>query len=272
MKVLRRLTWGSAKFWLGTIAIVAAALAVARDAAPTSATNPEVLPSLSGSSPIYAASALLVRGGHSAGNVPCSPGDSDPTTLCLHIWAKNINNSTGVSAFQVHYTYPADRLVVSATTASTTWLSSTGRSVICPAGTFSLGEGVLSCNTLLASPYGPNCPQHCDGILVNIAVESQDVTGSATFTLVAGTNDTFLIDTPFSGEPALIPITIRSINLYVAPCADFTGDGHVTVGDILYVVSRFHTSDPGADLDGSGLVLVSDILIAIGEYSMFCTR
>ncbi len=268
MKVLRRLAWGSAKFWLGAIAIVAAALAVARDAAPTNATNPEVLPSLSGSSPAYAASALLVKGGHFAFNAPCSPGGSDPTALCLHIWAKGVNNSTGVSAFQVHYTYPADRLLVSAAIVSTTWLGSTGRSVICPTGSSSPGDGVFSCNTFNPQPIGPTG----DGVLGTIAVESQNVIGPATFTLVSGTNDTFLVDTPPATEPALIPITIRSINLYVAPCADFNGDGRVTVADILYVVSKFHTSDPAADLDGSGLVLVNDILIAVGEFSMLCTR
>ena len=272
MKMLRRLTWGSAKFWMSAIAIVAAALAVARDTAPASAANTEILPSLSGTSPTYQSSVLLVQGGHLALNIPCIPGDNDPTTLCLRIWAKNVNNSTGASAFQVHYTYPADQLMVSAAGTSTAWLASTGRSVGCPAGSFTPGNGTLTCTSIqLPPPFGATG----DGIIGTIAVESRNVLGPATFTLAS---DTFLVDTPAGPNPdgsygTAIPATVRSINIFVAPCADFTGgDGRVTVADILYVLNKYHTGDPGADLDGSGMVLVNDVLIAVGEFGALCTR
>jgi hypothetical protein len=267
MKVLTRLTWGSAKFWLCAIAVIGASLAVARDRTPANATGPEVLPSLSGSSATYAANVFLVKGGRvTNGNLACT-GANDPTGLCLHIWAKGVNNSTGVSAFQLHYTYPSTQLAVSADAASTTWLSSTGRSVICPTASLIPGDGLLSCNTLGASPSGPTG----DGILANIAVESTSVTGLATFTLAS---DTWLLDTPWNGsDPAVIPATIRSISIYVAPCADLVGgDGKVSAADILYVVGKYHTSDPGADLDANGLVTAADILMAVGEYGVHCTR
>src|SRR3990170_2731305 len=129
MKTLTRLTWGSAKFWFGAVIVVVAALAVTGDSTPTNAVNPEILPSLSAISPTYSTSALLVKGGRiSSGNGPCI-GDTDPTTLCLRIWAKGVNNSTGASAFQIHYQHPTDMLQVSAVNASPTWLGSTGRSV-----------------------------------------------------------------------------------------------------------------------------------------------
>ena len=267
-KMLIRLTWGSARVWLCAVAVFAAGLAVAHDRTPTSAVNPEVLPSISASAPAYAASALLVKGGHlSALNFPCIPGDSDPTTLCLRVWAKGVNNSTGVSAFQVHYQYPDSMLTVSAAGAQTTWLSSTGRSAACPGLSFTPGNGTISCNTLLAPPpFGPTG----DGILATLAIESRDVIGPATFTLAS---DTYLVDTPPNPDnQAKIPATIRSISIYVAPCADFNADGRVTIADILYVVGKYHTSDVRADLDASGLVLVNDILIAVGEFSTVCTR
>jgi len=266
MKMLTRLTWGSAKFWLGAVIVVVAALAVTRDSTPTNAVNPEILPSLSGSSPAYSASALLVKGGHFSFNAPCI-GDTDPTTLCLRIWAKGVNNSTGASAFQAHYTYPADQLTVSTVSASTTWLGSTGRSVTCPAGSSTLGDGTLRCLTMLAPPpFGATG----DGLLASIAIESTDVTGVASFTLAP---DTQLLDTPPNPDDiTTIPATIRSINIVVAPCADFDGNGRVTVADVIYVVQHFHTSDPPADLDGSGSVTAADIILSVKEFAMLCTR
>ena len=55
-----------------------------------------------------------------------------------------------------------------------------------------------------------------------------------------------------------------------APTSD--GSGKVTIADILYVVSRYGTSDPLADLSGDGRVTVNDILIAISEYRVSCRR
>jgi uncharacterized protein YkwD len=55
------------------------------------------------------------------------------------------------------------------------------------------------------------------------------------------------------------------------PCLDFDRDGIVYVGDIVYVVSRFSTSDTSADIDRSGTVTVVDILIVVSEYGTHCT-
>jgi uncharacterized protein YkwD len=55
------------------------------------------------------------------------------------------------------------------------------------------------------------------------------------------------------------------------PCLDFDRDGIVYVGDIVYVVSRFSTSDTSADIDRSGTVTVVDILIVVSEYGTPCT-
>ena len=53
-------------------------------------------------------------------------------------------------------------------------------------------------------------------------------------------------------------------------CADVTGDGKVLVGDILYLIQLFGTSDPVADLDRSGHVRSADILIGVSQYATSC--
>jgi hypothetical protein len=270
MKLLRVFTWRSAKVWLAAAMVIAALLAVGRDQTPTHAVNPEILPSLSGLSPTWmSGSILLVKGGHLALNLPCLPGDTDPTTICVHVWAKGVNNSTGASAFQVHYTYPDTMLTVSAADSSATWLSSTGRSAACPAGSFTPGSGTYYCTTLSAPPpFGATG----NGILGTIAIESRGVIGPAVVNFSTG-DQTYLADTPPDPtNAARIPATVRSLNLYIAPCGDLSGnDGKVTIADILYVVQHYHSSDPGADLNGSGTVLVDDILIAVGEFGALCT-
>ena len=264
MKTWKRLTWGSAKLWLGAVAVAVAALAVTRDPTPTNAVNPEILPSLSSSTPAYAASTLLVKGGQlTSGNSACV-GDTDPTTLCLRIWAKGVV-SPGTSGFGIQYVHPTDRLQVTSVNASPTWLGSTGRSVACPTGNYQLGQGSFGCATVnQPPPWGVTG----DGLLATIAVSSMDITGLATFTLASGT----MLADMIVEDPGPIPATVRSINVIVAPCADFNNSGTVTVSDIIYVVQRYHTSDPLADLDGSGSVTVTDIIISVQEFAMQCTR
>jgi hypothetical protein len=55
------------------------------------------------------------------------------------------------------------------------------------------------------------------------------------------------------------------------PCTDFDGDGIVRIGDIVYVVTRYSTSDASADIDHSGTVTVTDILIVLSRYGTRCT-
>lgn len=268
---VRNLIWATAKVGVVVMFVGVAALALARDSRPASASHTEILPSLSGTSATTVGSIVLVKGGQYASNTPCNPGDNDPTTACIHVWAKNVDNTTGASAFQVGFTYPDNALTVSAVQPKVTWLGSTGRSVACASPFYGPGEAKVSCNTLLAPPpYGPNCANgHCTGELATIALESKDTVGIYT---VDFSQEAYLVDTPPNPDNlAPIPATIRSFRVAVAPCADFNGDGTVRVADILYVVSKYFTNDTLADLNASGIVIVDDILIAIGEYFIACT-
>jgi hypothetical protein len=62
------------------------------------------------------------------------------------------------------------------------------------------------------------------------------------------------------------------------PCADFDGSGNVRIGDILYVVKSFGTSnahgslDQSADLISDGAVTIGDILAAVNQYGTDCNR
>jgi hypothetical protein len=278
VKSLRGLTRGAAKIGLVGIVFGIAALTLAKDGRPAAGvTTTEIFASLSGTSPTYAASVMLVRGGSGgSGFTPCSPGDTTAATTCLYIWAKNVNNTTGASGFQVHATYPATDFGVSGLTGSTVWLQSTQRSGGCKYSPLNgPGDYQVDCSTLQAPPpYGPNCPSYCDGLLASFAIFSHMSIGTYTFNLSPPVNPTLLADTPPNPDNvAAIPVIVRSTSIIVAPCADFTvpPDGTVRVADILYVVGKYHTNDVLADLSADGMVRVNDILIAVGEYHTDCT-
>jgi uncharacterized protein YkwD len=54
------------------------------------------------------------------------------------------------------------------------------------------------------------------------------------------------------------------------PCADLTGDGWVSIYDIVYVVERYLSNDTTADLDGNGIVGLADIIGVLGQYYEHC--
>ena len=56
------------------------------------------------------------------------------------------------------------------------------------------------------------------------------------------------------------------------PCADFNGDGIVTVADILLEIQYFRSADLTGDLNGDGRVTVADILIVVSEFGVRCRR
>jgi hypothetical protein len=197
------------------------------------------------------------------------------------VWAKNVDNTTGASAFQVKTTYNSTLVQVDTIAHSVNWLASTGRSITCvqpeieeDIGT-GAGSALVSCNSLLAPPpFGPACNNnHCNGFIAMLAFESE---GMGLGSTILNFSQSYLVDTPPDPDDAVaIPATVRSVNVTVAKCADFMGsggnpDGTIRVNDILYVVQRYFT--PNGDLDGDNDTDVSDILIAVKEYFVDCTQ
>jgi hypothetical protein len=240
-------------------AAVVAVVAVQRDSAPVNASHTEILVSSSRTSLVPISSKVMIQG--------------DPTRTELFVWTKNVDNSTGASAFDVNFTYPTNIIEGHSALAHTDWLESTNRSIACaqsyvdqnlPDGP---GEGHASCNSLLPPPpYGATG----SGLIATIIVSAGPQEGSAPLDL----SNSFLVDTPSNPDnQAEIPLVVRSIQMISSPCADFPpgqGDGTVRVSDILYVVSKYFTNDPDADLDGTNQVTVSDILIAVAQYFEDC--
>jgi hypothetical protein len=85
------------------------------------------------------------------------------------------------------------------------------------------------------------------------------------------TSVTRLVNTPLDPDDlAAIPITRGTSPLIVARCADFNGDGFVTVIDIVRQVGAFGSTDPFYDLNGNGNVSIQDITITVSMFGRRC--
>ncbi len=286
MILVRRVVWGALGISLVVSALFGISILSGTDsrveagAANTEITMGRCPQSGCSSIPTYVSSVVLVQGGDGLGPSPCSAGETDATTDCLYVWAKNVDNVFGASAFQVRATYNSTLVQADTIAHSVNWLASTGRSATCVQPEIvedlvtGAGSATVSCNTLLAPPpYGPKCPSQCNGQLAMLAFESEGM-GLGTTTL--NFSESYLVDTPPDPDDATaIPATVRSVAVTVAKCADFTGaggnpDGTIRVNDILFVVQAYFT--PAGDLDGDGTTRVADILIAVKEYFQTCTQ
>jgi hypothetical protein len=56
------------------------------------------------------------------------------------------------------------------------------------------------------------------------------------------------------------------------PCADFDGNGKITVADILIEIQYFRSADLTGDSNGDGRATVADILIVVSEFGVHCHR
>lgn len=189
----------------------------------------------------------------------------------------DLADSDGLAAFTFKVRYNPSQISVTDTdnngvadTGSVTvgtFLGSSGKKVNCSIGYIdkdptntSLELLTFTCITLNLSPAAPTG----SGGLATITFKTGNTVSSGTLDLV----NTGLADN--TSKPAAIAHTVVGATIQVAKCADTNGDGIVTSPDILYVVSKYRTSDPKADLDGSGLVTSYDISIAVAQYRKTC--
>ena len=254
--------WWAGRLSIVLIVLLAAGWGLQHDARPANASHTEILVSDLYTSIHKVDSTVLMVGG---------------PTKYYYVWAKNVDNSTGASAFKVHVNYNSHIAALTTLLPQTGWLASTGRSVSCQQTTINpnpqtgAGEGFVSCNTFLPPPpYGPKCPNQCNGWLGTIAISPMTTVGFTVFDLSLSQ----LVDTPPNPENQIeIPATVSSLAVNVAPCADFpvpVKDGTVRVSDILYIVQRYRSTDMTADMNADGQILVADILIAVREFFQNC--
>lgn len=251
------------KIWLFAAALVAATFALAQDSRPASASETEILVSRSNVIPVAETVLVLFP-------------DSAP--MDLYVWATDVDDPQGVGGYNVEFEYVSWLLSVNSLAADSTWLASTGRSVWCTDPIIDPGSGIghgdLSCNTF--SPPPPFGPQG-RGLLATLTVQAGSVPARTTLDFEDGT---FLVNTGLASNPpvppAVIPATVPSVTIIIARCADYDGNGMVTLNDIFAVAYQFGMRstypdwDPIYDMDENGVITLDDIFITAFQFGRRC--
>ena len=278
------------------VAVAVTVVALGHDARPaTGATGTSIVISKSNTSPIPLSTPIIVY--------------NNGPSVDLYIWAANIKDPFGpnrLGGFDVYFTYDNALVSITALAADTTFLTSTGRQASCvppfwasfppfvhaiPNDPDGLWEGTVGCHTLDgATPFGPQGT----GLIASLTVtpNSAVVPPASTvldFAVPNADNPLFtyltvLIDTgrisPTVIPPAEISATVSATTISFLRCADFNGNGVVSLfDDIIAVILHFGTSvggagwDPIYDLDGNGNIdLFNDIIGTIVQFGMECTQ
>jgi hypothetical protein len=93
--------------------------------------------------------------------------------------------------------------------------------------------------------------------------------------------DTFLVSrgstTGGVQPPAVIPSTGPTIDVIIARCADYNGDGLVSVQDVLNIARRFGARPglpnwhPMFDLNSNNFIDPTDVLLSGKQFGRHCT-
>lgn len=212
----------------GLVAVlILAAVGAGQETNTASAAHTEIFLSTSSVSPIHEPSIILHPGGQRD----------------LYIWAKGVDDPTGVSGFTLALTFDETTVSVSAAPddnngiGDPVWLGSTGRSGAClpESTTPQPGRIVGGCTTILTPPpYGPTG----DGLLGHIVVEAGSEFGSTLLHLLepeVGSSSTHLVNTPIDPDDIQrIPAQLRDSVVLFMRCADNSGDNNDADGDGYY--------------------------------------
>ena len=263
--------WGTTRVLILAVSIAVVAWALADDARPVDASHTKIILSRSSTSPNALTSLLLPKNG--------TPQD-------FYVWAVNVHNSTGASAFDVRFQFnPAMGSITFLEwygppqyAAGSTWLGSTGRSPSClgaigPNAGLELGQAYTQCNTFLTPPpYGATGT----GLLAHIRLQpgSQLMSGSQ-----LDMRASFLVDTPPNpADQQPIAATAPLIYVTISKCADFDLNGTIDLlNDIFAIALRFGQSQGQAgwnsiyDMDDNGTIdLLNDIFNAAFQFGGSC--
>ena len=242
--------------------LAVAAWALADDARPADANHTKIIFSRSNVSPIQDASMILPMNG---------------SLQDYYVWAVNVHNSTGVSAFDVRFSFDPDLLDVLLLEPVTAWLGSTDRSPACvwavgPEGELADGEAYVSCSTFsIPPPYGPGGT----GVIAHLRMRGGPQIMSGGIDML----DSFLIDTPADPlDQQEIPAAAPYVYITVGKCPDFDLNGTIDLfNDIFGVAFHFgqFAGDPGwdpiYDLDDNGNIdLFTDIFNTAFQFGGSC--
>jgi hypothetical protein len=216
----------------------------------------------------------------------------------IYLCVKNVDNDPyGAAAFNLEAKYVSWLINVNAvnieTQAAGTWLGTTGRAVQCLPVTIDpnmeTGQGRVygGCQTPgTPPPYGPTG----NAVVAKITIQPGIVKASTylDFRGVVGqpTTGTHLVSAYFDAQSpfgsVLIPAAVSSIQVFVAPCADYvpgSGDNYVAILDIYHLAQKFGrninsppppTWNPDWDMDGNNAVTIQDILLGAKQFGRSC--
>ncbi len=258
---------------IGVLAALAVAVLV-QDGRPVQAAHTAIIVSRSNAAPMPVQSLIFYR--------------NDPP-VTLYVWAVNVDDPQGLAAFTLELDYstlvanpsaPVATLTSFAT--DPTWLGTSGRSASCGTGTLpafdnSVGRGFGTCFTLGGiNQWGVQGT----GLIGSFTIQPGAVLGSGTLNFAQSwlSDPGQLIDDTVI-DPQVIPATRPNIPVLIPRCADFDGDGIVTLfGDIYAVAIRFDATpgdprwDPIYDLDGNGIIdLFGDTYLTSRQFDLHCT-
>jgi hypothetical protein len=204
----------------------------------------------------------------------------------LYVWAVNVHNSSGASAFDVRFEFDPALGDISFLEyygppqypGTQSWIGSTNRSPVCigaigpNGGNLADGQAYASCSSFSPPPpygaLGTGKIAH-----IRFTPPAQLMTGTLDM------RDSFLVDTPLNpADQQQIPAAAPLIYVLVTKCADFNFDGTIDLfNDIFGVAFRFGmtTADPGwdpkYDLDDSGNIdLFNDIFNTAFQFGGSC--
>lgn len=255
--------WRPTKILAIALLIAVVAWAVAEDARPTDANHTRIIISRSATSPIAETSVVVAING---------------TPVDLYVWAVDVHNTTGASAFDVRFDFNPALGDIIAMEWYDTWLGSSGRFPACIGaigpfgGGLADGQAYAACNTLLPPPpYGATGT----GMLAHIKFKPGPAIVSGGIDML----DSLLVDTPPNpANSQRIPAASPYLYVNVGKCADFDLNGTIDLfNDIFGVALHFGLSvgqpgwDPVYDLDSNGNIdLFTDIFNTAYQFGGSC--
>lgn len=250
------------KIALLAVAVVVATFSLGRGASPVHASQGEIIFSYSNATPVSTAAIVLYPG-------------APPSTI--YVWAKDVGTGqNSASAFQMHFFFNPGVFTIDSFVAHTDWLGSSGRNVNCPVpAEITSSEAHLGCSTPGQVP-----PFGATGSGLIGEMELSGITEAPAGAVIDASNSA-LTNTPSDPDNFdFLDITISNPSVSILKCADFSGDGRVTLAlDILAVILRWGMTtahpdwDPKYDLNESGNIdLSGDILGSILQYQLECTQ
>jgi hypothetical protein len=263
--LLVRGAWGATRILALALVFGTVVWGLGSDAPPAGASHTKIVLSKSATSPIAETSLILPKNG--------SPVD-------FYVWAVNVHNSTGASAFDIRFEFDPALLDITFLEWYDSWISNNGyRSPACIGGIgpnavlgLSDGQAYAHCSTFnIPPPYGATGT----GLVAHVRIKP----GNQLMFSGIDMTESFLVDTPPNPDDEMpIPAAVPYVYMTISKCADFDLNGEIDLfNDIFGVANRFGMEvgnpqwEAKYDLDDSGNIdLFNDIFNSAYQFGGSC--